>query len=283
MKLAARLLREPLFHFLAAGGAVFLLYRVLTGPAPEPIDAIVIGPQRIEQLQSGFEAVWRRPPSTDELKGMIASFIREEVYYREALALGLDRDDTVIRQRLRQKMEFLTQSGADLLEPGAGELEAYFAANQKAYLKEPAIAFEQVYLGENPAPETVARVLATLRTDAAVDAASLGQTTLLPARLDLSPPGEVDAVFGKDFFARLEALPKGQWSGPVASGYGAHLIRILDTSPATTPPLAEVRAAVVRDWKAARATKIREQSYGRLRRRYTVEFRGVDAALQVSQ
>ncbi len=99
MKLLLRLLREPLLHFLAIGGLIFLLFAAVAGPSPEPTDTIVVGPARIEQLARGFQAVWRRPSTDDELRGMIDDFVREEIYYREALALGLDRNDTVVPTR----------------------------------------------------------------------------------------------------------------------------------------------------------------------------------------
>ena len=192
MRLPARLLREPLLHFLAIGGLIFLLYAAVTGPRPEPINAIVIGPERVEQLRQGYRSVWRRLPTDDELKTMIDGFVREEIYYREALTLGLDRNDTVIRQRLRQKMEFLTDTGADLLEPAAGELEDYFDRNEKSYGKEPRLAFEQIYLGETPAAETIAQTLRALRSDSSADLSTLVERSLLPAQLDLSPPDAVE-------------------------------------------------------------------------------------------
>lgn len=115
MKLSRRLLLEPLLHFAVIGGLIFVLYSSLAGPGPAPINVITIGPERIAQLNQGFQAVWRRAPTEDETRSMIGDYVREEVYYREALALGLDRDDTVIRRRLQQKMEFLTDTGADVL------------------------------------------------------------------------------------------------------------------------------------------------------------------------
>lgn len=207
---------------------------------------------------------------------MIDDFVREEIYYREALALGLDRDDTVIRRRLRQKMEFLSDSGADLLEPAAGELEAYFATNEQTYRSPPALAFEQIYLGETPAPDGVRLTLAALQTEAGTASSALGEPTLLPARLGLSQQTAVDGVFGGGFFEQIAELSTGVWAGPVASGYGAHLVRVLDSQPARTPPLAEVREAVLRDWKAAKALEIRELHYARLRARFVVEIRGAD-------
>lgn len=272
----ARLLREPLLHFLAIGALIFLFFGALAEPGPGAGDTIVVGPERIEQLATGFQAVWRRPPTDDELRAMIDDFVREEIYYRQALALGLDRNDTVVRRRLRQKMEFLTDSASDLLEPTEGELEAYFAANKSIYGQGPRLAFEQVYLGETPAPETVTQSLIALRSDPVAGPSTLGERTLLPAELGLSTPAAVDNVFGKGFFERLAELPAGTWAGPVASAYGTHLVHILESLPARTPPLDDVRGAVVRDWKMAKALEIRERHYARLREGFVVEIRSAD-------
>jgi hypothetical protein len=272
MKLVARLLAEPSLHFLAIGGLIFLFYAAVTDTREAPADVIVVTPARIEQLAAGFEAVWKRPPAADERDALIESHIREEVYYREALALGLDRDDTVIRRRLRQKMEFLSDGGSDLLNPADGELESYLAANAAAYGEPPRLAFEQVYLGEAPDPKHLADSLSLLRSDTVADFAALSEHTLMPLGLELSPVQTVDGLFGSGFFERVAAQPLGVWAGPVESGYGVHLVRILNSRPGRLPPLAEVRTAVLRDWKAAKALEIRELHYARLRARFVVEI-----------
>ncbi len=277
MKHVARLLREPLLHFLAIGGLIFLLFVAVSEPSPEPTDTIVVERERIEQLMMGFQAVWRRPPTDDELRALIDDFVREEIYYREALALGLDRNDAVVRRRLRQKMEFLTDTGADILKPAAGELEAYLAANEQTFRSGPRLAFEQIYFGETPDPESIAGSLSALQSDPVPDLSVLGERTLLPAQLSLSPPDAIDGVFGQGFFERLAELPPGVWAGPVVSAYGVHLVRIIDSLPARMPPLEEVRHAVLRDWKAAKALEIRELHDARLRERFVVEIRGADA------
>jgi len=277
MKYVTRLLREPLLHFFAIGGLIFLLYTMKAGPNPEPADTIVVESDRIEQLANGFQSVWRRPPSDDELRTMIDEFIREEIYYREALALGLDRNDTVIRQRLRQKMEFLTDTGADLLSPSAGELEAYLAANEKIFRIGPRLALMQIYFGETPDPERIAGSLSILHSDPEADFSTLGERTLLPAQLGLSSPKTVDGIFGQDFFEQLTKLPAGEWVGPVRSTYGVHIVRVLGIEPARMPPLDEVYEAVLWDWKAAKALEVRELHYARLRERFTVEIRAVQA------
>lgn len=283
MKHLARLLREPLLHFLAIGGLIFLLFGVVAEPIAEPTDTIVVGPERIEQLAAGFQSVRRRPPTEDELSALIDDFVREEVYYREALAIGLDRNDTVIRRRLRQKMEFLTDTGADLLQPAAGELEAYLGANEQTYRHDPRLALEQVYLGEAPSPETVTDLLNILRSDPATDPSVLGERSLLPAQLGLSRREAIDGTFGKGFFERIAEIQSGEWAGPVKSGYGMHLVRILDSLPAQTPPLEEVREAVLRDWKKAKALELRELHFSRLRQRYVVEIRRRDARTAKAQ
>ena len=179
----------------------------------------------------------------------------------------------MVRRRLRQKMEFLTDSGAELLEPTAGDLETYLAANEQTYRRGPRLAFEQIFLGQNPGPDSAKQILTALQSDPATDLSALGKRTLLPARLGLSLPNAVDGVFGQEFFDRLGILPHRVWAGPVKSAYGMHLVRITDSLPARTPPLEEVRDAVLRDWKVAKALEIRELHYARLRERYVVEIR----------
>ncbi len=283
MKHLMRLLREPLFHFLAIGALIFVVFLTVDDRRQAPTDVIIITPERIDQLAAGFNSVWKRMPTDDELDALIDEDVREEVYYREALALGHDRNDAMVRRRKRQKMEFLLDSGAGLLKPSVGELEAYFAANEEPYRLEPRLAFEQIYLGENASPETVARLLSVLQSDPATDPFTLAKPTLLPAELGLSSADVVFGVFGKGFFEQLVALPPGVWAGPVASTYGVHLVRIVDSLPARTPRLQEVREDVLRDWKMAKANEIRDRDYARRRARFVIEIRrrnGPTAKLQ---
>ena len=271
MKLLLRLLREPVLHFAAIGGLIFLFFAAVNDTQRALDDVIVVTPERINQLAAGFRSVWKQMPTDDELDALVEEHIREEVYYREALALGLDRNDAVVRRRLRQKMEFLTDTGSYLQEPSIGELEAYFAANEKTYRGVLRLAFEQIYFGASPDLESVTQSLHALQSNPATDPATLGEHTLLPTQLGLSPPLAIDGVFGPGFFERLAKLPLGVWAGPVASAYGAHLVRIVESLPARTPPLKEVRDAVLMNWKAAKALEIREQDYARRRARFVVE------------
>ena len=283
MKLVQRLLREPLLHFVVLGGMIYLVFVAVSDARKAPIDHIVVTPQRVDQLAAQFSSVWKRAPTRDELSALIEGDIREEVYYRDALALGLDRNDAIVRRRLRQKMEFLTDTGAYLQEPSADELDAYLAANEKAYRLGPRLAFEQIYLGKSPTTDSIARSMSALRSTPSIDPSTLGERTLLPAQLSLSLPNAVDGTFGKGFFERIAKFSPGMWSGPVQSGYGFHLVRIVSRQNARTPKLEDVRAAVLRDWKSAKAKELRERDYATRRKRFVVEIRRRDVQPLESQ
>ena len=140
MKGLQHILREPLVHFLALGAAIFALFAVLDDAPPPPDGTrIVVSEEQARRLAASFAATWRRPPSVAELDGLIDNYVREEIYVREALALGLDRDDSVVRQRLRQKMEFWTESGADAVAPTEAELRAHYEANADRFAREPRV------------------------------------------------------------------------------------------------------------------------------------------------
>jgi hypothetical protein len=283
MKQLMRLLREPLFHFIAIGGLIFAVFAAVNDAREAPADVIVIAPERIDQLAASFSAVWKRMPTDDELDALITEEVRAEVYYREALALGLDRNDAIVRRRMGQKMAFLLDTGAFLQEPAEGELEAYFAANEDFYRSELRLALEQIYLGETPTVEAISRSLAALRSDIPTNPATLGVRSLLPARLGLSPETAVDGVFGEGFFDLVAELPPSEWAGPVVSSYGTHLVHILETLPARTPPLEEIRDAVLKNWREAKAEEIRERDYAERRKHFVVEIRRRHATTAESQ
>ncbi len=266
-----RLLREPLFHFIAIGGLFFWAYSALNDTRQTDTAVIVVSEDRIAQIQNGFNSVWKRLPTDQELDSLIEEEIREEVYYRDALALGLEKNDAMVRRRLRQKMEFLGDTGAFLKEPPAAELQAYYQANQSRYQRQPALAFEQLFLGEKPDQNTISQTLQTLRSNPAADLNKLGKRSLLPPQLRLSKPDAINNVFGQGFFKQLEQLSPGVWDGPVISTYGTHLIRTLDGKAGELPPLDSIRDVVIKDWKNEQALAARELDYAQRRARYSVE------------
>ena len=274
MLLLKRVFAEPFVHFLLLGALIFLLFGTLDdGVGEERENTILVTEARIASLQAGFRQVWLRDPTADETQGMIEDFIREEVLYREALALGLDRDDPAIRKRLRYKIEFLADSGAEPTDPGDEVLLAYLKTNAERYRVMPQIAFRQIYLGENPRQVDIERAreaAAEIGLDGGFE--RLGLSRLLPARVGPAGPGEIDGAFGAGFYTVLSGQPVQKWVGPVTSGFGEHLVLVTAREPGRMPNLAEIRGAVLRDWRAVRAKEAQEVFFQQLRSRYRIEI-----------
>lgn len=282
-QLIKRLLREPLLHFLAIGALMFAVYEIRNGnTAPSP-DVIIITPQKIAQIKAGFSSVWKRFPDESEINALIEQDIREEVYYRDAIALGLDRNDPLVRQRLRLKMEFLIDSSAKAIDPAVGELETYFAVHELKYQLEPRMAFEQVYLGQTSDTNSAPGLLKKLQSNPEIDLFTVSQRSQLPIQLGLSTRDAVTGVFGTGFYERLVKLPHGIWSGPVKSSFGRHFVRIIDRLPVRTPPLSEVRKDVLRDWKTDKWTEIRDRDYAERRKRFIIEIRRAENPVEFNK
>jgi hypothetical protein len=231
---------------------------------------------RIEALASGFARTWRRPPTRAELEGLVDEWVREEVLYREAIARGLDRDDAVVRRRLRQKLEFLADDLADLVEPNEDQLADWLAEHADRYRQPPRLALRQVYLSPDRrgdrAEDDARELLESLRVEgAAADLTELGDPLMLPDELELQPLDQIERVFGPGFGEDLLELEPGTWEGPVASSYGLHLVLVVEREDGRLPALEEVRGDVERDWMTARREELAETFYQGLRSRYEVE------------
>ena len=271
----SKLLREPLFHFFVLGAGIFLLVGLVAEFDQDQPDKIVVNASQIERLAEGWKKTRMRPPTMAELEGLIEEHIREEIYYRQALAMGLDRDDTVVRRRLRQKMEFLSQDLAAQVDPTEQELQVYLEENEDSFRLEPRISFQQIYFNRDQrggeAHGDAVHLLARIRSaGGTIDSATLGDPLPLPYDYESLPEREVTKLFGRDFAAQLLTLEQSSWQGPVLSAYGLHLVFIRERSEPKTPELAEVRDAVSREWREARRRVTNEELYQRLRERYTV-------------
>jgi hypothetical protein len=279
--LAARIVREPLVHFLLLGAALLAVHRLLFAAPEEPEGEIVVHRGRIESLAQRFAQTWQRPPTAPELDALVEDFVREEVLYREALALGLDRDDTVVRRRMRQKFEFISD-GATTAEPTEAELAAFLAAHPEDYRRESRVSFRQVFLdpakrGDALAADAAA-LLAELRSGGGRAPEALGDGRMLAFRYEQLEETEVGRLFGAEFEAALREQPVGEWVGPLASGYGDHLVRIDARAPGRAAELAEVREAVARDWAVRRRQEALDAEYRELRSRYRIRVEEAPAA-----
>jgi hypothetical protein len=276
----ALLLREPLVRFLLLGAALFALDAWLRPAADAAAGGeIVVSEARVRSLAHNFRRTWQRPPTPEELDALVREHVREEVLYREALALGLDRDDTIVRRRMRQKMEFISEEAAALARPTDRELADYLAAHPDAFRTEPRATFSQVYLDPRRRAKTLdadaGHLLAELnRTGAALDPAKASDSLLvLEARYENASRTDVSRTFGGEFAAALFEQPAGRWVGPLASGYGVHLVRVEAMTRGGLAPLEEVRPLVEREWANARRKALGEAFYDKLRAKYRLTVR----------
>ena len=270
-----KLLREPLFHFLLLGTLIFGSYSLLSRSSTDKPGEIVVTRGKIENLTVGFTRTWQRPPTNEELQGLVRDYIREEAAYREALAMGLDRDDTIVRGRLRQKLEFITDNVTARREPSEADLQAFLQAHAQDFQTEPRFSFTQVYLnpqahGQRLA-EDAARLIQELRTKgAAADLNALGDPFLLESHFEDLPFSEIKKLFGDQFADGLSALQPGQWAGPVHSGFGAHVVLVRKRADGRLPALSDVREEVKREWAHAQRTEAIDRFYRTLLQRYSI-------------
>jgi hypothetical protein len=274
MRLKA-LLKEPLLHFVVIGAALFLWFEWSGGGSGAASQRIVLSSGQIGHLAVGYGKTWQRPPSDAELKGLIDDWVREEIAVREAMAAGLDRDDTVIRRRLRQKFEFVAEDESSASPPTDAELNSWLDRHAAAFRIEPRVVFRQVFFSRErrgaDAQADARRALAKLQS-AGTEApmAGLGDATMLPQEVDPVPLSEVERAFGAAFAEQVGQLAPGQWAGPVESSFGLHLVLVRERTEGRRPDLAEVRAAVEREFLADRRKRQLAATYEQLLAKYRV-------------
>lgn len=268
------LLREPLFQFLVLGATLFGLFHLVDKQKAEAPARIVISSARIANLADGFARTWRRPPGKEELQGLVDDYIRDEVFYREGRAAGLDRDDVIIRRRVRQKMEFLAED-ISAPEPSEEQLAAYLRANPERFRTEDRLTFQQVFLSAarrgraiDDDSKQVANALD--RAEAAVDKTALGDPFLLGEEFQAVSQSEVASLFGESFAKQISVMEPGRWQGPISSSFGQHFVDIGERISGILPPLDAVREAVRREWSNARRLEAEQKLYGSLQERYEI-------------
>lgn len=272
-----KLLREPLLHFMFIGVAIYLLYSVFADPLPEGNDkTIVVSAGEIEWMQTSWQKRWNRPPTAEEFDGLIQQYIKETVLYREALTMGLNQHDQVIRRRLAQKLEFLAKDLVALTPPTEEELQAYFDEHRDRYREPVRYTFTQVFIDPDKRGDATLADAETIKAtliaqgDAIEDAGALGDDFMLQNYYPDKDPLEIRKYFGSGFAESLVELSPGLWHGPVLSGYGVHLVYVSNVTAPPAPVFAELRERVTLDWKAERGEELNEKFYASLRDRYTI-------------
>jgi hypothetical protein len=273
-------LKEPLLHFLVLGAVIFGAYLKLSPAGPSDSEIVVSRGQQ-EHLVTAFTRTWNRPPTPQEFQGIVRDWIREEIAYREGQEMGLDTNDTIIRRRLRQKLELLAEDIVTLAPPTTEELETYRVAHEMDYTVEPQYTLRQVYFSldrrGDDAYRDAEQALVMLGTDAGMlDPAQVGDPLSLPQRIVGERASSVAATFGREFADALASVQPGVWSGPVRSGYGIHLVLIEDVIPGRVLTLEEAEQDVRRDWENARRIETIDRLYERLAEQYTITIESFD-------
>jgi hypothetical protein len=282
-----KLVREPLLHFVLLGAGLFLASSLMNKGNVSDNRTINVGRNQVEQLVDTFTQANQRPPTDQEKQGLIRDYIRGEVYYREALAMGLDRDDSVIRPRLRTKLQFMVENIAAQVEPTDDQLRTYLTEHADKFRVDERFTFSQVYLDPDLHGETLARdareLLTTLGEEhGAHDAPALGDQLLIEPRSDDVSYTDIVKDFGDKFAAALQMLLIGKWQGPIESGFGEHLVFLSKRTEGRIPELDEVREVVRREWANDYRVETDEKFYESALKRYTVIFERLDSAAGIA-
>lgn len=246
------ILREPLLHFLLIGGLLFAFSMLRSGPSDDEGFRIHVGAERIAVLRAGFERDYLREPNKEELQQLVDEYVRTEACVREARALGLDRGDQLIRDHLRAKYELMLDDGAEPPEPTEEQLQLFLSEHPERYRTEDSISLMQVYLDplqhEDPLTDA-GLLLEQLTGDEDIGLVrALSDPGSLPPMLPLVALSEVGWQFDPLFAEAVAGLPVGEWSGPVESSYGVHLVLVTQRQEGRPLELDEIREDVRRDW-----------------------------------
>jgi peptidyl-prolyl cis-trans isomerase C len=276
--LLKRWLHEPLLHFLLIGLALFAIYRALNPTAAEQENRsrVELTDDDLRQLELGWMAQWRRPPTPEEMRRLMDSKVREEILYREALALGLEQGDTIVKRRMVQKMEFLAEDLSTLREPSREEFKAWFEKNSQHFTIAGRTSFRHLYFsfdkrGEQ-AREVAEGALATLAGQPAdaPGAATLADPFMFQDYYGDRSPEQVANVFGAKFTRSLIQLEPGVWQGPIESGFGWHLVWMDSMTPPRVPAFEEVEPEVRSEWVADQRAEFKRQAFEAMKARYEI-------------
>jgi hypothetical protein len=274
-------------HFFIIGALIYAAY-AYTGTKAIEDDGkrISVTAGEITWLEDTWKKRWNRPPTPEELQGIVKQFLRERVLSSEATAMGLDKDDIVIRRRLAQKLEYLSQDVLDGGTPSDEELTAFFEKNAKAYEEPAVLTLTHVFFdpdkrgGQALEEAKTQKVVLSNQKVAPTDARSYGDPFMLQSYYPERTYGELSKLFGSGFVETLSGLPEGEWHGPVLSGYGVHLVYIHHRQDARPAKLSDVKDKVLLDWQDKRRQELSEKYLSGLLERYEVLIESENPALK---
>jgi hypothetical protein len=269
-------LRDPLLHFAAAGALLFVIYAWLNPAAPGSDAAsrqVRIGAGEVKWLATTWQRQWGREPTQEELRDLVSNLVKEELLSREAREMRLDENDTIVRRRLAQKLEFVLQDTARQGEPSETQLRRFYEASPKAFLTQPRVSFSQVYFSRErrkDAARDAAAALPKLVGASPAEAARMGDRLLVETEFRDADPQTVAAAFGPQFARAVFELQPGKWHGPLESGYGLHLVRVAAAQAERQRDFADVRPQVLERWREQQQREAEAVFYRRLMAKYEV-------------
>ena len=256
-----------------AGAILFATYEWLNPSVPTSpaVQAIKIGEGEVRWLQETFTNQWRRSPTADEMKDLLATLVEEELLAREARTLGLDEHDTVVRRRLAQKLSFMVEDTSRIADPSEDELRRFYSAQAQAYRTEPRISFSHIFFSPQRRLEASGEAAAALlRISASGDVE--GDPIPLDANYVDVEEAVVTSLFGAEFTRAINASPLGSWSGPVRSAYGIHLVHVTHLRSGDARSFKDVRDAVMNDWRREKERYTKATYLAKLRDKHGIAF-----------
>jgi hypothetical protein len=273
------LLREPLLHFLVIGAGIFFLFNHLNLSNVEKAAfdnrKIIITQADLDSLATSWLKAKGRPASEEERERQLKYHIREQVLYREAMIMGLDKNDVIVRRRLAKKMNYLFDDLTVVSEPNEQELEKFISEHASLFTRLAEVSFSQVFL--EPAEhgrdinKDAEKLLGELQQKpTSFDAINLGDRSLLPYDFTGERKNEIAGMFGGHFAKLIFTSDIGSWQGPMISGYGVHLVNIHSRTTDVLPPLAEIHKQVLKEWISIKRREANEVFYQSMAERYEI-------------
>ena len=270
-----QIIREPLVHFIVLGGLLFWAWSFVAPPEAEVgnDNAIVVDQRQLDHLETLWKAQWQRDPAPDDVAAIIDRHLRQEVFYREALKMGLDRDDDIIRTRLAQKMEAVASDLSTLMKPPSeAQLREFYQQRADLFTLPQSLAFKQVlYLPAETDEASLSQQLASLNAGADIQSDRINKLGVAN-EWPLTPALALDNAFGGNFAASLASLPVGQWAGSIRSGLGLHLVLITQNEPQQLAPFDEIHDFVAQQYQYYAVIDAQKQMFQELVNKYRVQI-----------
>ena len=270
MKTIRKVIKEPFLLFFLLGALIFIMYTRATGYIDQRNRQIYVSQDQIALLAESFQKTWNRSPTEDELKAQINNFIMDEIFFKEAVSMGLDKTDLAVKRRLRQIMEIMMDDFATIY-PTENQLREYLSANPEKFRQDSRISFRHIYFPLEEKEEAI-KFLTKLQNGTPVGENYTGGLLLIPDRFEYETEWEIERLFGGVFTRELFELETGDWTGPVESSYGWHLVKVSERIEGEVPDLNQIWDLVEREWSVERKKEIKEQQYKVMRDQYKISI-----------